>query len=238
MFLSVFLVFLLNLGSLPNSNLEKNEDEITILQNSLNYENSLLKEGFLDDFSYLNNYKKKINDVELQNLKNWKKENQEPINKINTTIELKANNLSKDIKVTLLKEAARVRTYAYSPYSKFQVGAAVLLKNGKIHSGCNYENAAFGNTICAERSAIAKAISENNRGNSIVENQEIIAVAIVLRTKNGSPCGNCRQSLYEFNPNMLVIMSDIDLENYQEKYLYELLPIGFGPVCLDESIVK
>jgi cytidine deaminase len=239
MFLTIFLVFLFNLANITHNDgceINKNLNEISSIKESV-FENKL-KKAFEEDVAYLKNSKKILSESDLKNLKNWNLNDQEIVKQINLSANVNPNNLSKEIKLILLKEAARVRTFAYCPYSNFHVGAAILLKNGKIYSGCNFENAAFGNTICAERSAIAKAISENNRGDSIVENQEIIAVAIVLRSKSGSPCGNCRQSLYEFNPNMLVLMSDMDVDDYQEKYLHELLPIGFGPACLDEAKVK
>jgi cytidine deaminase len=235
----IFLSFLFNLANISQDNsceINKNLNEITFIKESILEDK--LKVALEEDVKYLKNSKNNLNQSDLKNLKNWNQKDQEIVKEINVSKNLRPDNLSKNIKLTLLKEAARVRTFAYCPYSNFHVGAAILLKNGKIYSACNFENAAFGNTICAERSAIAKAISENNRGNSLVENQEIIAVAIVLRSKSASPCGSCRQSLYEFNPNMLVLMSDIELKDYKEKYLSELLPIGFGPVCLDEAKVK
>jgi cytidine deaminase len=239
MFLTIFLSFLFNFANITHNNeceINKNLNEISKIKDSIC--EVKLKKSFEEDVAYLKNLKNNLSESDLKNLKNWNKDEHEIVRQINVSTNINPNNLSKEIKITLLKEAARARTFAYCPYSNFHVGAAVLLKNGKIYSGCNFENAAFGNTICAERSAIAKAISENNRGRSIVENQDIIAVAIVLRSKSGSPCGNCRQSLYEFNPNMLVLMSDMQVDDYQEKYLHELLPIGFGPVCLDEAKVK
>jgi cytidine deaminase len=91
----------------------------------------------------------------------------------------------------LVKEAIEARNFAYAPYSKFKVGAAILTTNQKIYSGCNVENASYGLTNCAERTAIFKAVSE---GESKVE-----AIAIVADTDGPvSPCGACRQVLAEF----------------------------------------
>ena len=127
-------------------------------------------------------------------------------------------NITKEISEKLILEAQRARTYAYAPYSKFFVGCAILTKNGKIYSGCNFENAAYGSTICAERVALAKAVSSENSGVSFQKNRDIVAIAVVLKN-SGCPCGSCRQSLYEFNPDMLVIMADIDGKIISEKTL-------------------
>ena len=91
----------------------------------------------------------------------------------------------------LLIEAHRAKEQSYSPYSKFRVGAAVLTKSGKIYTGCNVENASYGATNCAERTAIFKAVSEGDR--------EIVAVAIVGSNNEFTyPCGICRQVISEF----------------------------------------
>lgn len=91
----------------------------------------------------------------------------------------------------LLLEAHRAKEQSYSPYSKFRVGAAVLTKSGKIYTGCNVENASYGATNCAERTAIFKAVSEGDR--------EIVAVAIVGSNNEFTyPCGICRQVISEF----------------------------------------
>ncbi|MBN2478676.1 MAG: cytidine deaminase [Parachlamydiales bacterium] len=171
-------------------------------------------------------------------IKQWSKKLQTPVYKIEVDKNFSSENISYDIKQKLLIEANRARTFAYAPYSKFHVGAALITKSGDVYSGCNFENAAYGNTICAERSAIAKAVSSENRGISFQDKMDIVAVAVVLRGGIGSPCGNCRQALYEFNPNMLVIMADIDGENMVEKKLFEILPYGFGPISFENAKVE
>jgi len=199
-----------------------------------------IKDGFLKDLVYLKAQNRNLRKNTFKMLKQWSEKTQVKFNKIKNpnNEELSTQDLTKQMKKQLILEAQRVRTYAYAPYSKFHVGSAILTKDGNIYSGCNYENAAYGNTICAERSAIAKALSAENRGISFQKNSNIIAIAIVIRGGGGSPCGNCRQALYEFNPNMLVIMSDIDGENIVEKPLHKLLPMGFGPSNLDNAIVE
>ncbi len=96
-----------------------------------------------------------------------------------------------DLKARLVKAALDARNLAYVPYSEYRVGAALLTKGGKIYSGCNIENASFGLTNCAERTAIFKAVSEGER--------EFAGLAVaVFGNKAASPCGACRQVLREF----------------------------------------
>ena len=102
---------------------------------------------------------------------------------------------------TLRSAALAVRPRAHAPYSKFQVGAAVLTANGEIFAGCNVENASYGLTICAERVAIGTAVAAGHK--------EIVAVAVVS-SGGHSPCGACRQVLSEFGPAMEVILIDAD----------------------------
>jgi cytidine deaminase len=119
----------------------------------------------------------------------------------------------------LIARAVAARERAYAPYSCFQVGAALLSKSGRIYSGCNVENAAFGGSICAERTAIVKAVSEGER--------EFEAIAVV--TENGvSPCGPCRQVMLEFAPDMAVIIADTH-GNRRVTTVRNLLPDGFTP---------
>ena len=92
----------------------------------------------------------------------------------------------------LMEKAREAMKTAYAPYSDFKVGAAVLTKSGKVYLGCNIENASYGLSICAERVAIHKAISER---------EGISAVAVVSQSGNSQPCGSCRQVIIEFNPN-------------------------------------
>lgn len=119
--------------------------------------------------------------------------------------------------VALAKEAMR---NAYAPYSKFRVGAALLAKDGRIFSGCNIENASYGATICAERTAIFKAVSEGVRA--------FEKIAIVASSGDyAAPCGICRQVLFEFMPDGKVIL-DSDEKGLQTFSVRELLPMGFG----------
>ncbi|NGX28395.1 MAG: Cytidine deaminase [Candidatus Anoxychlamydiales bacterium] len=214
------------------------------IENSLNDNEKLekvsIKDAFYKDFLYLKNKDKKMKVFSFEMLNQWVENRQKQISKVyfSKTKELTPTNINKNIKQKLILEAQRARSFAYVPYSEFHVGSAILTKDGKIYSGCNFENAAYGNTICAERCAIAKAISSENRGISFQKNSNIVAIAIVIRGGGGSPCGNCRQVLNEFNPDMLVIMSDIDGENVIEKPLTDLLPMGFGPANLDKAQVK
>ena len=126
----------------------------------------------------------------------------------------------------LVRIAFSMHQYSYVPYSKFPVGAALLCQDGTVFTGCNVENAAFGSTICAERTALLKAVSEGHR-----EDWEAIAIA-----GQGAdycwPCGACRQMLYEFAPGLRVIAARGD-GAFQAVSLAELLPHGFGPKSLD-----
>jgi cytidine deaminase len=106
---------------------------------------------------------------------------------------------SAHMRETLLKRARTAMKCAYAPYSKFQVGAAVLLQDGRIFTGCNVENASYGLTICAERNAIFAAVADSARKPAIV------AVAVVNRRGVPcSPCGACRQVIAEFGPDAMV----------------------------------
>jgi len=120
----------------------------------------------------------------------------------------------------LIKEAEKARKKAYTPYSKFKVGAAVLCDDGKIFSGCNIENASFGLTICAERVAFFKAISEGST--------KIKAIAVIGNTnKPCSPCGACRQVISEFGEDIPLIMTNLK-GDVKIKKIKELLPEAFG----------
>jgi cytidine deaminase len=122
-------------------------------------------------------------------------------------------------KQSLVQAAMAVRENAYVPYSRYKVGAALLTPAGAIIPGCNLENAAYTPGICAERSAVAAAISQGQR--------EFSAVAVVTEN-GGAPCGVCRQTLYEFAPQMWVIIANAEGQILQELRLDELLPHGFG----------
>lgn len=119
----------------------------------------------------------------------------------------------------LIEAATEARKHSYAPYSNYKVGAALLTKSGKIYTGCNIENAAYTPTICAERTAIYKAVSEGAR--------DFIAVAVVT-SDGGAPCGVCRQVMREFAEEMIVIKADIN-GSYTSGSLSELLPDSFGP---------
>lgn len=104
-------------------------------------------------------------------------------------------------KARLLKEARAAREHAYAPYSHFKVGAAVLTGSGEIFTGCNVENAAYSDTLCAERVAIFKAVSEGHR--------DIKAVAVIADYPQPvPPCGSCRQVMAEFGEHIAVIMGN------------------------------
>lgn len=127
----------------------------------------------------------------------------------------------------LIQKAFEAQEMSYTPYSKFNVGAALLGKNGVIYKGCNIENAAYTPTNCAERTAFFKAVSEGQL--------EFDAIAIVGGSKNEfcAPCGVCRQVMMEFcNPKEFKIYLGRDknnLDDYIEYTLEEILPLGFGP---------
>lgn len=119
----------------------------------------------------------------------------------------------------LVNAAIRASQHAYIPYSHYPVGAALLAANGMVFTGCNVENASFPVTICAERTALVKAVSEGQRA--------FTAIAVVTRD-GGFPCGMCRQMLYEFAPDLHVTIADLHGKIHKELLLHELLPHGFG----------
>lgn len=127
----------------------------------------------------------------------------------------------------LIKKAADMLNYSYTPYSHFKVGAALLAKSGTVYGGCNVENAAYGPSNCAERTAFFKAVSEGDR--------EFTAIAIVGGPEGEikdfcPPCGVCRQVMMEFcNPKNFCIVLARSEEDYRIYTLEELLPMGFGP---------
>ena len=131
----------------------------------------------------------------------------------------------------LIRAAFAARRFAYTPYSHFKVGAALLAQNGQVFTGCNIESASYSPTNCAERTALFKAVSEGVTAFSaiaIVGSREGEVNRIVT-----SPCGVCRQALFEFcGPDLTVIMARSE-EDYLETTLGELLPYGFGPKNLE-----
>lgn len=138
------------------------------------------------------------------------------------------NHLAQETIKELIAHAIEARTKSYSPYSHYQVGAALLTGDGQIFTGCNVENAAYTPTNCAERTAFFKAVSEGIR--------EFRAIAIVGSPKGDEltqyayPCGVCRQVMMEFcNPSDFQIIVAKSEEDYRTMTLGELLPEGFGP---------
>ncbi len=120
----------------------------------------------------------------------------------------------------LIRAALAVREKAYVPFSHFPVGAALLTADGKIYVGCNIENSSYTPTLCAERCAMAKAISEGER--------QFAAIAVVGSTEDyTSPCGVCRQFLYEFCDESLLVICAKSAEDFKEMTLGDLLPMGF-----------
>jgi len=126
----------------------------------------------------------------------------------------------------LIEQAHRAAQNAYIPYSKYPVGAALLSSNGTVYLGCNVENASYPVGICAERVALVKAVSEGER--------TFEAIAVVTRN-GGAPCGMCRQMMYEFAPQMRVIIADMDGNIAFDDVLAKLLPLGFSPNHLDHA---
>lgn len=123
----------------------------------------------------------------------------------------------------LLQAAQRVSEKAYAPFSKFHVGAAILTAGGKVFTGCNVENSSFGMTNCAERTAIFSAVADG----AVSAHTDLVAVAVV--NKDGvpcSPCGACRQVIYEFGPEAIVIFRAKSGQITQMK-ASDLLPEGF-----------
>ena len=126
--------------------------------------------------------------------------------------------------MTLKDQAIEVMKNAYAPYSQYQVGAAIQLSNGKVYAGCNVENASFGASVCAERVAIWKAVSE--------EGPKISITHVTVATHSSppaAPCGLCRQVINEFaSPNCTIEL--VNLKNEVSNFLHqELLPHNFGP---------
>ena len=121
----------------------------------------------------------------------------------------------------LMDKAKEVSANAYTPYSKFNVGACVLAESGNIYTGCNFENASYGLSICAERNAIGTAIANGEK--------KIKAVAIYSpNMENCSPCGACRQVIYEFKSDEgVVVLTELNGEIISHS-IDDLLPGGFS----------
>lgn len=127
----------------------------------------------------------------------------------------------------LIDRACTAATYAYVPYSHYPVGAALRATDGTVYGGCNVENASFSPTICAERTALVKAVSEGQR--------QFDAIAVVTRD-GGTPCGVCRQVLAEFAPDLRVIVADLDGRVHLDTSLRDLLPYSFDAGSLKAGL--
>lgn len=130
-----------------------------------------------------------------------------------------------DIK-RLIEKAIEAQQKAYVPYSKFRVGAAVLTDNDEVYTGCNIEIASYSPTICAERTAIFKAVSEGHRN--------IKAIAVVGDSSFTFPCGVCRQVIREFSKDATIIIAN-STDEYKVYKLDEILPFSFGPEDLERN---
>ena len=135
--------------------------------------------------------------------------------------------LTLEEKQELIRMALAARERAYVPYSDFMVGAALRAEDGRVFTGCNVENAAFTPTSCAERTALFKAVSEG-----VTKFTDIAVVGSrrgEINKQITSPCGVCRQALFEFGgPELNVIMAKTP-DDFMERSMDELLPFGFGP---------
>ena len=126
----------------------------------------------------------------------------------------------------LIQRAVQAREWAYAPYSNYTVGAALLTTSGRIYEGVNVENAAYPDSICAERVAIYKAVSEGER--------KFVAIAVVTKD-GGSPCGSCRQVLAEFGLDTVVLIANEQGMLLNETSVAELLPQAFNSTSLAEG---
>ena len=135
----------------------------------------------------------------------------------------------------LCAAAIAAMDHAYVPYSGYRVGAALLTNSGKVYTGCNIENASYTPTVCAERTAVFKAVSEGERD---------FAVLAVCGGKEGvitgafPPCGVCRQVLAEFCPPEFPVLLVTGPDAFRKVTLAELLPFGFGPSYLTEIVTE
>ena len=120
----------------------------------------------------------------------------------------------------LLQAAVIARNFAQAPYSQYLVGAALLCRSGKTYTGCNVESSSFGLSLCAERVALVKALSEGER--------EFDRMAVVIEGKEiAKPCGACLQLLSDYAPNLVLILGNMEGE-YEKVSISELLPRPFG----------
>lgn len=129
-------------------------------------------------------------------------------------------NLTDEERRSLIDLANEARRRSYTPYAKFPVGAALRTKSGRIFTGCNIENAAYPSSMCAERVAIFKAVSEGEREFDVIVN---------VTPTGGTPCGGCRQVMAEFGLDTIVLIADGDGRLVQETTVAGLLPAAFTP---------
>ncbi|NUQ85140.1 MAG: cytidine deaminase [Anaerolineales bacterium] len=128
--------------------------------------------------------------------------------------------LTKQEKQSLIDLANAARGRAYVPYSNYPVGAALRTKTGRVYTGVNIENAAYPQTMCAERVAIFKAVSEGEKEFEVIS---------VVTDNGGSPCGGCRQVMAEFGLDTIVLLADRNGNLQKEMTVRELLPEAFTP---------
>ena len=129
--------------------------------------------------------------------------------------------LTKQDKQALIDLANIARQRAYVPYSNYPVGSSLRTKTGRVYTGVNVENAAYPQTMCAERVAIFKAVSEGEKEFEVIT---------VVTDNGGSPCGGCRQVMAEFGLDTIVLMADGDGKIVKETTVKELLPEAFTPI--------
>jgi cytidine deaminase len=129
-------------------------------------------------------------------------------------------NLTAEEARTMIDLAKEARCRAYAPYSNYQVGAALRARSGRIYTACNVENAAYPTSMCAERVAIFKAVSEGEKD---------FEVLVLVTSNGGMPCGGCRQVMAEFGLDMLVLVADGNGKLVLETTVGGLLPGAFSP---------
>jgi cytidine deaminase len=137
--------------------------------------------------------------------------------------------LTKQEKQALIDLANTARQRAYVPYSNYPVGSVLRTKTGRLYTGVNVENAAYPQTMCAERVAIFKAVSEGEKEFEVIT---------VVTDNGGSPCGGCRQVMVEFGLDTIVILADGSGKLIKETTVRELLPEAFTPVQLRKQVQK
>lgn len=135
--------------------------------------------------------------------------------------------LTQQEKQALIDLANNARQHAYAPYSNYPVGSSLRTKSGRIYTGINVENAAYPQTMCAERVAIFKAVSDGEREFEVIT---------VVTDNGGSPCGGCRQVMAEFGLDMIVLLADGNGKLIKETTVKELLPEAFTPNHLGKQV--